>query len=1006
MKWFFNMKISSKLLLGFLVVALISGAMGVYAIFHLRALDESDQELYYNTTIPLSIIGNVSTEFQRTRAVARDMIIAEDPADIQACIDEIMVIRGKVDQMTKEFESGIILPEIIEAFNEYKVTRVKFKTELDKIITLAKQNRDEEAIEMMSATGASGIASKAYQDAVEKIVNLQVTAAGDKAVMNKNAAQKASFVMSIVISIVALLSIVIGLILSRVITQPLYRTVRMIKEMSKGHFSERLDIKTKDEIGQMAVAMDHFADEIQHKVIGIMNKISAGDVSVNVEAQDDGDEISPALKKTVETIRELNVEVQKLIHAATEGKLDIRGDSTNYTGAWMDMITGINGLIDAFVSPINLTAEYIERISKGDIPPIITEEYHGDFIEIKNNINHCIRVMEGLLGETTVLINAVKEGKLDIRANDVEFYGDWGTMVRGMNELIDAFAAPINVTAEYVERISKGDIPPKITDTYYGDFNETKNNINLCIDAMNGLLLETGKLIGAAEEGKLDVRTDSTEFEGDWKTLLEGVNHLADAYIKPINITSEYIDRISKGDIPEKITEEYRGDFNVIITNLNRCIDMIDGLLRETHVLIGAAREGILDKRADLQGFSGSWSELLDGINQLVEAVVNPIQEVTGVMNRIAQGDLQVTVNGNYQGEFGILSQAVNNTVSDLNSVINQISETIGEISDGNLAVDNVQDFKGDFASISDSLNRILNSLNSVLGEINSASDQVSAGSKQVSYGSQALSQGASEQASSVQVLTSAVGEVAEKTKRNAANAGEANELTHVVKGNAEKGNRLMTDMVQAMNEINEASGNISKIIKVIDDIAFQTNILALNAAVEAARAGQHGKGFAVVAEEVRNLAARSAEAARNTTELIQGSIQKVEVGTKLADYTAVALDEINTGVIKIVDIIEDIAKSSNDQAMGISQINMGLNQVSKVVQTNAATAEQSAASSQELSGQAEMLKSMVAKFRLQSKRIQQYKELPSVSRNDYDSEQDDESFVKISVDEIAFDKY
>jgi methyl-accepting chemotaxis protein len=230
------------------------------------------------------------------------------------------------------------------------------------------------------------------------------------------------------------------------------------------------------------------------------------------------------------------------------------------------------------------------------------------------------------------------------------------------------------------------------------------------------------------------------------------------------------------------------------------------------------------------------------------------------------------------------------------------------------------------------------------------------------------LSQGTTEQASAIQQLNASIEEVAGETKKNASNANEANERALEVRNNAEVGNQQMNKMVSAMTEINESSHNISKIIKVIDDIAFQTNILALNAAVEAARAGQHGKGFAVVAEEVRSLAARSAEAAKETTGLIEGSIESVDVGTKIADETSESLKEILSEIEKVTTLVGNIAQASNDQATEIAQITQGIEQVSTVVQTNSATAEESAAASEELSGQAEMLKQMVGTFKLKKK--------------------------------------
>jgi methyl-accepting chemotaxis protein len=260
---------------------------------------------------------------------------------------------------------------------------------------------------------------------------------------------------------------------------------------------------------------------------------------------------------------------------------------------------------------------------------------------------------------------------------------------------------------------------------------------------------------------------------------------------------------------------------------------------------------------------------------------------------------------------------------------------------------------------------KILESLNTTMKDINDASEQVSTGSSQVSDGAQQLSQGSTEQASSIEEISASVTQIAEQTKENAQNANEANRVTLEVKKNAAKGDSQMLNMLGSMKDINDSSQNISKIIKVIDDIAFQTNLLALNAAVEAARAGQHGKGFAVVAEEVRNLAARSANAAKETTALIEGSMEKVNAGTKIAQETAKALADIVNGVEKATEIVSQISGASNEQAAAIEQLNEGLNQVSKVVQNNSATAEESAAASEELSSQAVLLTELVNRFKL-----------------------------------------
>ena len=296
-------------------------------------------------------------------------------------------------------------------------------------------------------------------------------------------------------------------------------------------------------------------------------------------------------------------------------------------------------------------------------------------------------------------------------------------------------------------------------------------------------------------------------------------------------------------------------------------------------------------------------------------------------------------------------------------SRITEISKNLETIATGDLSSEivplSIQDVMGN------SLQVMNTKLNEMFEEIRQSTVQVSTGSKQVADGAQLLAQGSTEQAASIEELSSSITQIAEKTKSNTDMAEKAASLAGSIKESAEIGSAQMKEMVSAVNDINAASGSIGKVIKVIDDIAFQTNILALNAAVEAARAGQHGKGFAVVAEEVRNLAAKSAEAAKDTSGLIENSIEKANLGVRIADRTADSLAEIVNGINESNQLVGEIAKSSEEQSHGIAQINSGIDQVAQVVQQNSATAEQSAAASEEMSAQSALLQELISQFTL-----------------------------------------
>lgn len=346
-----------------------------------------------------------------------------------------------------------------------------------------------------------------------------------------------------------------------------------------------------------------------------------------------------------------------------------------------------------------------------------------------------------------------------------------------------------------------------------------------------------------------------------------------------------------------------------------------------------------------------------------------PVEEIKEVAEKMAAGNLDVSLDYQSRDELGNLSDSMRSLIHMFREIIDDMSYGLASLGSGDFTVESKVEelYVGDFQRLLTSMHQIIERLSQTLGQISMASDQVSAGSDQVSAGSQALSQGATEQASSVEELAATINEISSQVSENAENAQQGSKLADAAGAKIELGNRQMQEMIAAMGEISDKSGQIGKIIKTIEDIAFQTNILALNAAVEAARAGAAGKGFAVVADEVRNLASKSAEASKSTAALIEGSIQAVERGTSLADETANTLSEVVVSAKQVVEVVDNISRASSEQALSIAQVTQGIDQISSVVQTNSATAEESAAASEELSGQAQMLKNLVEKFKLRN---------------------------------------
>ncbi|MBI5033766.1 MAG: MCP four helix bundle domain-containing protein [Chloroflexi bacterium] len=1196
-----NLSIGFKLIGGALAFATIIAVGTMVGFGGMKLINDNMTALYEEETLSINQIGQIRTNLAQIRGDTYKFIL--DPFQRSTIENTIRSEITETDKQISQLGARALNAEERTLYSQISATWKTYQTEIQAVFSQVQAGYENAAMQNMEI-GAAWTAQQKIDQVTNDLGNLNlrhaqaVKANGDQIFFVAGALAIGGGLLGLAIALVA------GYMLTRSITGPMAKTIKMIQEMGRGHLGMRLHLNRRDEIGVMADTMDQFASNLQNMLNGTLNKLASGDLDLKINYMDKDDEIAKAEEKILTSLRELVAETNSLNQAAAEGNLSRRATPDRFEGAYRQVLVGMNNTLDAVTDPLNVAAEYVDRIAKGDIPAKITNTYYGDFNEIKNNLNECIdainrlvgdanslsqaaianqletradvsqhrgdfakivqgvnstldiivdkvfwfeqlldaiplalsvtdmnlnwtfvnkpvekfmgksreeliglpcssweagicetdqcgvrclnrkqprtsfhrenrdyqinaafvlnkhgekighievvqeitatarrnaytaveldritanmrRLAEGnlaldlsvaeadehtklthdnylrlntslgqvrdaiaaLIADTNMLNQAAIEGRLETRADAIKHQGDYRKIVQGFNDTLDAVIDPLRVAANYLDRISKGDIPERIEVEYKGDFNDIKNNLNQCIDAVTLLTFHTNQLVRASSQGNLSFRANASKHQGEFRKIVQGMNDTLDAVIGPLNIAAEYVDRIAQGDIPEKITTEYKGDYATLKTNLNRCIDAVNLMIADANLLSQAAVEGRLETRADATKHRGDFRKIIDGVNATLDSVIKPFNVVVDCLQKFAQGNLQDKITDHYVGDYAKIKDSVNAVVEMLamrngdiqmildaaiagqlktrvdvskykggNAIvliginkildaaiapIEEASHALAQVAQGDLTIHLNGNLQGDYAMLKNSIETMTSGLKGMAAQTQHSAVKMTAATTQILASSTQMASTTREQASAVNEISSTVQEIkasAEQVAQRAQSVAEnASQAVKVAQKGAQAANESLAGMedirekVEAIAEnilaLSEKTQQIGDIIDTVSDIAGQSNILALNAAIEAAQAGEAGKGFRVVADEVRTLSEQSRQAAAQV-KIILGDIQKA---TNLAVMaTEQGTKGVNAGgelVSRTAQTIKELQQVVVHSAKAAQQIVAGVEQ-------------------------------------------------------------------------------
>ncbi len=714
------------------------------------------------------------------------------------------------------------------------------------------------------------------------------------------------------------------------------------------------------------------------EAVHIIDKMAAGDYSVNIDTS--GSDVVSRLMRSLKN----NLVTQE--RRISEGR---READNNF-----DMRVCLE-----------LTNNYLERIAQGDIPAKLTDnsDFPAEFIAVKNNLNATLdmlsetrrraddnqRVKAALDNVTTNVMIADNDRNIIYMNRSVaDMLANAETDVRKVLPNFDASRLlGSNMDQFHKHPTHQKDLLANFTSTHQAQIQVGVRTFRLIANPIInsqgqrlGSVVEwadrtdevaaqndVNALVDAAINGELTRRITLEGKAGFTYDVAEKINQMLDAITAPFNVVGSYLHNIAEGVLPERISDEYKGDYETYKKNMNRTTNILKGFVDSLQYVTNEQTKGDIDALIDESRFRGFYQTIAQGVNLMVTGNILDNNKAMACVQAFGEGNFDASLE-RFPGKKSYINDTIEQVRNHLKALIADTSMLAEAALDGNIQTRaDATRHLGDFRKIIEGINATLETIVTPIITVKTAVDSISTAAKEISAGNADLSHRTEQQAASLEETASSMEELAATVKQNADNARQANQMALTASDVAVKGGSKVQQVVDTMYSINESARKIVDIISVIDGIALQTNILALNAAVEAARAGEQGRGFAVVASEVRNLAQRSAAAAKEIKGLIGDSVEKVEDGSKLVGEAGKTMGDIVVSVKRVADIMSEIAAASAEQSSGINQVNQAVTQMDEVTQQNAALVEQAAAAAESLEEQAETLSETVANFRLKS---------------------------------------